>query len=341
MHVDSEFRRSLSRGIGVVGAIAGTTAVVAATSPGTVAAAQPGHDGAPSSGATTGATPAAVPGTYESCTAVFGLTQKNSASWVQFDVVANGPITPPVTIGGDLQAIVTVHGTSGAADVECAADVPTWSTEAEWLEFVRVQRGVGSLDTITGRYPYPGGPGYAIPGVGTTYVVGSSNLLTEAITVSGASVRFVESSPGFSVVSGSPQDLQNLAWSAGSDESLQRVLAIDPDFTDTLTRCRATPVTASPDAIAAAVAALGSVWGIDVDAVFPPTSPSIADRCSALDQAQSYYFATAVRSLTVGSTATVTVEPPPPPSTSTTATTSTTPSAAVAAGAEIMPTFTG
>lgn len=165
MDVDSEARRPLVRGIGVVGAIAGTTVVVAATTSGSFAAVQPGQHDGESPGAATGATPAAAPGTYESCTAMFGLAEKDSASWVLFDVLENQPVTPPVTIGPDLQAIVTVHGGPGEADVECEADVPSWSTEDEWLEYVKVQRGVGSLTTITGRYPYPGSPGYAIRGL--------------------------------------------------------------------------------------------------------------------------------------------------------------------------------
>lgn len=161
--------------------------------------------------------------------------------------------------------------------------------------------------------------------------------------MSGAAVRFLESSPGFSVVSGSPQDLTNLDWTVGADDALQQVLAIDPGFSDTLARCQSFPVTATPEAVTAAVTALGSVWGIDVDVVFPPATSSVDDRCRKLDEAQGYYFNTAARSLTVGATATVTVEPPPPPTTSTTSTTttSTSSSAAVAAADEVIPTFTG
>jgi len=341
MNVDGELRRTVIRGIGAVGAIAGTTAVVAGPSTGAVAAAEP-QRADPVPARTVSASPTATPGTYESCTALFGLAAKDQASWVQFDVVENRPVTPPVTIGTDLQAIVTVHGGDGQADVDCEADVPAWTTEAEWLEFVRVQRGASNLDTITGRYPYPGGPGYAIPGVGTTYSPGVANHLTEAITVKGASVRFLEDSVDFSVVSGSPQDLTNLSRTDGSAAAKARVVALDADFDDTVQRC-AVPVTATPEAVTAAVAALGSVWGIDVDEMFPPASSSIEDRCATFGEAQLYYFATATRALTVGATATVTVEPPPPPTTSTTTTVpSPTPSTTAAAAADqVAPAFTG
>lgn len=345
MNVDSQSRWTLGRGIGVVGALAGTTALAAASTSGSVAAAQPVTDDASSSGVTTSATPTADAGVYESCTAMFGLAQKDSASWVQFDVQSNRPISPPVTVGPELQAIVTVHGSAAEADVECEADVPAWSTEDEWLEYVRVQRGVATLDTITGRYPYPGGPGYAIPGVGTTYgPIDTVNLLTENITVTGASVRFLDNSTRFSIVSGSPQDLQNLDWPTGADDARQRVLAIDPDFDATVALCQSLPTTATSEAITAAAAALGSVWGIDVDAQFPPASSSLDDRCLALDEAQGYYFGNATRSLTVGATAAVTIEPPPEPTTTTTSTpTSTTTTAPpdVATADEVTPTFTG
>jgi hypothetical protein len=340
MNVDIDLRRTLTRGLGVVGALAGSTAVVAATTSGGVAAAQPGQGDAPTATGATGATPTAAPGTYQSCTALFGLTQKGTASWVMYDVVENRPVTPPVTIGGDLQAIVTVHGGVGQADVECEADVPAWTTGSQWLDFVAQQRAPSV--PRAGAYPYPGGPGYAIPGVGTTYTPnGAVNLLTDAITVSGASVRFLESSPAFSIVSGSPQVLTNLSWAAGSDDALQQVLAIDPGFSDTVDQCGTTPGAVDPAALTAAVAALGEVWGVDVDALFPPASPSVTDRCLALGDAQAYFFATATRSLSVGATATVTVEPPPPPTTSTSTTsTSTTQPAAVAAD-QVVPSFTG
>jgi hypothetical protein len=177
--------------------------------------------------------------------------------------------------------------------------------------------------------------------VGTSYVpTDTVNLLTENITVTGASVRFLDNSPRFSIVSGSPQDLQNLDWPTGTDNAFEQVLAIDPDFASTRTLCQSLPTAATPEAITAAGAALGSVWGIDVDAAFPPASSSLDDRCIALDQAQSYYFNTATRSLIVGATAAVTIATPPGPTTTTTSTTTTTVSD-VAAADEVTPTFTG
>jgi hypothetical protein len=272
---------------------------------------------------------------------MFGLTQKDTASWVLFDVEANEPIDPPVTIGDELQAVVTVEGQPGQADVECEADVPTWTDEAGWLEFVRVQRNAFSLDTIDGRYPYPGGPGYAVPSVGHSFTAGvGGNLLTEDITVAGASVRFETDATRFTVVSGSPQDLENLAWEVGSDLALDAVLAIDPDFEDTLEQCRELPPTATPEALDAAVAALGSVWGIDVDEAFPPASSSVEDRCLALDEAQAYYFNTAARSLTVGWSATVVLEETPPPTTTTTSTSTSTTTTSTTTTSTTMPTTT-
>jgi hypothetical protein len=344
MDGEHEHRRR-STALGVIGAIAGTAAVVAAPTP---AASAGAGDGAAAPAAATGgraASPLAA-GTYESCTALFGLTQKNAASWVLIDVQANRPITPPVTIGPELRAIVTVSGGAGQADVECEADTPAWTTEPGWLDYVKAQRAVPDLTTITGRYPYPGGPGYAIPVVDRSYTptVGV-NLLTDPITVSGASVRFETAATRFSVVGGSPQTLLGLSPAAGADAALASALAIDPSFSDTVLACQSLPTTTTDEAITAAVAALGTVWGIDVDAVFPPASPGLDDRCVALEQAQSYYFGTATRSLTVGATATVTVEPPPPPtntSTSTTSSTTTTSLDGAAAGAVVVaPTFTG
>jgi hypothetical protein len=340
MKADNDSRRLLTRGLGVVGAIAGTTAAVASTTSPAVASVPTGPTDGVSGGVTTSTTiGAATPsGAFESCTAMFGLAHKNDASWVRFDVHANQPVTPAVTIGPELQAVVTVHGAPSEADVECEADVATWTSVAEWLDYVRVQRDVPDLTTITGRYPYPGGPGYAIPVVDRSYAPGVTNHLTAPITVSGASVRFVANSTRFSVVGGSPQDLHNLAPSSGAAAARAQVLAIDPSFDATVTLCQTLPSTATSGAITTAVAALGSVWGIDVDAVFPPASPSIDDRCTALNDAQSYYFATATKSLTVGTMATVTIEPATPP---TTATTSTTVAPPPAAAAVVTPAFTG
>jgi hypothetical protein len=347
MDGEHEHRRR-STALGVVGAIAGTAAVVAAPTAGASSTAATAS-GTTAKAATNGTGPASplAAGTYESCTALFGLTEKNAASWVLLDVQATRPITPPVSIGPELRAVVTVSGGAGEADVECEADTPAWTTEPGWLAYVQGQRGVPDLSTITGRYPYPGGPGFAIPVVDRSYAptVGV-NLLTDPITVSGASVRFETDATRFSVVGGSPQQLLGLSPSAGADDALARALAIDPSFSGTVLACQSLPTTATDEAITAAVAALGTVWGIDVDAVFPPASAGLDDRCIALDQAQSYYFGTATRSLTVGATATVTVEPPPaPPTTSTSTSSSTTTTTApdgVAAGAAVVaPTFTG
>lgn len=342
MKADNESRRLVTRSLGVVGAIAGTTAVVASGTSTAVASTQPRHPDGVSGGITTnipvGSTTSS--GTYESCTAMFGLAHKNDASWVKFDVHANQPLTPAVTIGPELRAIVTVHGAPSDADVECAADVPTWTNDAEWLEFVRVQRNLPDLSTITGHYPYPGGPGYAIPIKDQTYTATPSlNELTADITVSGASVRFETDSTRFSVVAGSPQELKNLSPTEGSNAALAAIMAIDPSYSATLAACQNDPSSTDDAAITAAVTALGTVWGIDVDEMYPPASSSLADRCTAFDNAGSSFYFTMSRLLTVGTTATVTVEPPPTTATATTSTTAP-PTPAVAADV-VAPTFTG
>ena len=273
-----------------------------------------------------GPRPPPTPGTYESCTALFGLTAKDSASWVMFDVVENRPITPPVTIGGDLQADRdrARRRRRGRRRVRGRRARPgpprrSGSTSSRPAGRADARRHHRSL-------PVPRRPRVRHPRRrhGPTPPTHGVNLLTDPITVSGASVRFLESSTRL-------LDRERLA------PGPHQPLAGPPVPTTPSTRCwRSTRTSATPSWRARPPGrrrprrghrrrrrprrGVGHRRRCRVPAGERRAS---TDRCAALDQAQSYYFGTATRSLTVGATATVTVEPPPPPTTSTTSTSTT------------------
>ena len=70
------------------------------------------------------------PGTYQPCTAYFGLTKDNS-DLLSFEVDnINNAVSPTPAIGTDIVPILTV--TDGTQSIDCVPDLG-WTDEATWL----------------------------------------------------------------------------------------------------------------------------------------------------------------------------------------------------------------
>lgn len=154
--------------VGGVAAAAGL-ATVAAPLAADVAGAAPEDD------TTTGAlSPQVVPapGTYESCTAYFGLYKDNS-DLVSYDVKTEGPVSPDPVIGTNLIPILTVQTSGG--EVQCIPELG-WTDQDSWAIY---------LDWSTDTFTYPGSGYHLIPRVGGTF-----DSLGGVVTVSGTSIRF-------------------------------------------------------------------------------------------------------------------------------------------------------
>ena len=95
-------------------------------------------------------------GTYESCSALFGLTDKSNANYVTFNVA--GTAVPLPGIGQGLIPVITVTD-PGSGDVdECVPEIGFDDAES-W--FAYLQAGSGEL--VEPVVPYPGTTGYLIP----------------------------------------------------------------------------------------------------------------------------------------------------------------------------------
>jgi len=105
------------------------------------------------------------PGTYQPCTAYFGLTKDNS-DLLSFEVDnINNAVSPTPVIGTDIVPILTV--TDGTQTIECVASLG-WTDEATWQSNYFTFLGSGfSYGLIT----YPGTGYYLMPAVdGTTLI---------------------------------------------------------------------------------------------------------------------------------------------------------------------------
>ena len=100
-------------------------------------------------------------GTYESCSALFGLTDKSNANYVTFDVA--GTADPLPGIGQGLTPVVTVTDPESGDVDECVPEIG-FDDEASWIAFLDIdavdeEEPEGILEVV----PYPGTPGYLIP----------------------------------------------------------------------------------------------------------------------------------------------------------------------------------
>ena len=113
--------------------------------------------------------PAALPapGTYQSCTAQFGL-HKSTSDLATFDVVVGAnPVTPTPVMGVNIIPIVTIS--DGTNTVTCEA-VLGWTDQATFeSDYIVNTFEVGSSAT------YPGTGYYLLPAVGVSQFDGSTN----------------------------------------------------------------------------------------------------------------------------------------------------------------------
>ncbi len=176
-------RRALAGGI----ALAAGTAAIAAPAVAPPLAANPLND-ADVSPSVNGDS-----GTYESCTAMFGLTTKETASYVTFAV--EGAAAPLPGIGDGLTAVLTVD--DGSSAQECMLE-EGFASEAEWFEYL----GGAPGPFVAAGFPYPGVPGYLVPIFGA-FTIGSVAPVSVAPTLT---LRVEATDPTLSVTS-SPTDI--------------------------------------------------------------------------------------------------------------------------------------
>ena len=137
-------RRVLAGGAAATAGIA-TIAAPVLSGP---AAADPTDDTADGTAASPQAVPA--PGTYESCTAYFGLVKGNS-DLVSYDVQTVGPVSPDPVLGSNLVPVLTVQG--GGGEVQCIPELG-WTDEGTWIDWI---------DWGSTGFTYPGTGYYLVP----------------------------------------------------------------------------------------------------------------------------------------------------------------------------------
>jgi len=183
-------RRTLAGGIALAAGTAAITAPVVAP-PLSAEPVSGDADVSPANGASTG--------TYESCTAMFGLTNKTNANYVTFTV--GGTTSPLPGIGSGLTPVLTVD--DGGDIEECTPEIG-FDDAASWFVYI------GDFDPevtpfITSGFPYPGSTGYLIPNFNVP-VAGYSGPAAVAPQLS---LRVVGTDPAPTVIS-SPTDIDVL-----------------------------------------------------------------------------------------------------------------------------------
>ena len=179
-------RRALAGGI----ALAAGTAAIAAPAVAPPLAANPLND-ADVSPSVNGDS-----GTYESCTAMFGLTTKETASYVTFAV--EGAAAPLPGIGDGLTAVLTVD--DGSSAQECMLE-EGFASEAEWFEYLGGAGGAPGPFVVAG-FPYPGVPGYLVPNFGAS----TTDSVAPVAVAPTLTLRVEPTDPTLSVTS-SPTDI--------------------------------------------------------------------------------------------------------------------------------------
>lgn len=96
-------------------------------------------------------------GTYESCSALFGFTDKSNANYVTFNVA--GTAAPLPGIGQGLIPVVTVTDPESGEVDECVPEIGFDDAES-WFAYLDV---TGSEEFAELAVPYPGTTGYLVP----------------------------------------------------------------------------------------------------------------------------------------------------------------------------------
>jgi hypothetical protein len=139
-------------------------------------------------------------GTYESCTAMFGLTDKDNANYVTFSV--DGTADPLPAIGDGLTPVLTV--VADGETTECTPevgfdDVASWQT---YLAYPPSEAGEEAL--LQAAVPAPTSPGYLVPG--GLQIVGLRSVGPAALDITSVSLR-LEGVPSGVSVSVDPTEL--------------------------------------------------------------------------------------------------------------------------------------
>ena len=270
--------------------------------------------------ATGAATPQVIPapGTYESCTAYFGLT-KGSSDLVSYEVKTVGPVAPDPVLGTNLVPILTVQGSGG--EVQCIPEL-AWTDEASWASWIGF-----SAEAFT----YPGTGYYLIPStygaVFTTpdgpYTATSTSIRFET-SIEGVTVTWTPAGPPATengwdpfgsialtpTSNAMPQTLAALAAAGGADAATQaEQMLVDETCDDT------------DPGLPALATALGNIYGTEFSAT-----------CSGVDIALWVFYRSELFDLMVErSLVVVTLTAPTP----------TTTSGAVSGDSVVAPSFTG
>lgn len=303
--------------VGGVAAAAGLATVAAPLV--TDVAGASGSDGDTPTGA---ATPQALPapGTYESCTAYFGLSKGNS-DLVSYEVRTQGPVAPDPVIGTNLIPILTVQTSGG--EVQC---IP----EAGWTDLSSWQTWIDDSDPV---FTYPGTGYNLVPRVDGTF-----DTTAGVVTVSSTSIRFeTDIQATVTWAPGAPPATEN-GWrvldgptlsptSPGVAETLQRIADAggSTDAVDVAASFLVGPADLCSDPPAGALTSLADALSVLFDT-------TVSSSCFELEIDTGILYRSSLFDVMVAdSLIVVTLSNPTP----------TTTSGAVAGDAAVAPTFTG
>jgi hypothetical protein len=268
----------------------------------------------------TGATPQAIPapGTYESCTAYFGLT-KGFSDLVSYDVKTEGPVSPAPVIGTNVIPILTVQTSGG--EVQCIPEL-AWTDEATWTSWV----GFGAA-----LFTYPGSGYYLIP---STYgaeldtpdgpVVPLSTSIRFETSIEGASVTWTPAGPPATETGWQP--FAGISLTSTSNGVPQMVSAIEAAGGDADATALAVQimVDGTCDDADPGAASLAAALGVIFDTEFPAN-------CSVVESVWYLYRRELFGLMVDRSLVVVTLTAPTP----------TTTSGAVSGDSVVAPSFTG
>jgi hypothetical protein len=174
------------------------------------------------------------PGTYQPCTAYFGLTKDNS-DLLSFEVDnINNAVSPTPVIGTDIVPILTV--TDGTQSFECIPDLG-WTDEDAWRNTYFTIFSFGNIGLIT----YPGTGYYLMPAVdGTTRIPLIPLIEGESILPTASSLRFEVNFSGRTVTVTPPTLVHTFGGFRPATQYLTGAQLSDPYFAAVMAAVTAT-----------------------------------------------------------------------------------------------------
>jgi len=288
------------------------------------------------------------PGTYQPCTAYFGLTKDNS-DLLSFEVDnINNAVSPTPVIGTDIVPILTV--TDGTQSIDCIPDLG-WTDEATWLSnYFTIFSSMFSFGLIT----YPGTGYYLMPAIdgSTTFsLTGGGSILPTA-----SSLRFEVDFTGRTVTVTPPTLVHTFGGFRPATQYLTGPQLSDPYFAAVMAAVTATG-NAAQAALLLELLTAGQVGGqfalCDVTNMYPSVpnvnfipltetmdsllqqAPTVDPGCTMPTKSASFLYNIEVQNAKVpNSLVTLTITDPNAATTTTTTTTS-------VAADPVAPAFTG